>query len=257
MTAEGVDMECYTEFAYLYDTFMEDVPYDKWADLLSCLIKQYGENTRTVLDLGCGTGALTLKLSEMGFDVTGVDNSQDMLSVADSKAFENDKDILFINQDMRTLDLIEKQDCIVSVCDCINYLVLDEDVLDTFGSVKNCLNRDGLFIFDFNTVYKYETVIGDTTIAENREDCSFIWENFYSPDDHINEYDVTFFKKVSDEEDGLFKRFEETHIQRAYTLEEMKLFILKAGFRFITAIDEETGKEPTDRSERIYMVCRK
>ncbi len=257
MTAEGIDMECYTEFAYLYDTFMEDVPYDKWADLLSCLIKQYGENTRTVLDLGCGTGTLTLKLSEMGFDVTGVDNSQDMLSVADSKAFENDKDILFINQDMRTLDLIEKQDCIVSVCDCINYLVLDEDVLDTFGSVKNCLNRDGLFIFDFNTVYKYETVIGDTTIAENRGDCSFIWENFYSPDDHINEYDVTFFKKVSDEEDGLFKRFEETHIQRAYTLEEMKMFILKAGFRFITAIDEETGKEPTDRSERIYMVCRK
>ena len=257
MTAEGIDMECYTEFAYLYDTFMEDVPYDKWADLLSCLIKQYGENTRTVLDLGCGTGTLTLKLSEMGFDVTGVDNSQDMLSVADSKAFENDKDILFINQDMRTLDLIEKQDCIVSVCDCINYLVLDEDVLDTFGSVKNCLNRDGLFIFDFNTSFKYETVIGDTTIAANREDCSFIWENFYSPDDHINEYDVTFFKKVSDEEDGLFKRFEETHIQRAYTLEEMKLFILKAGFRFITAIDEETGKEPTDRSERIYMVCRK
>ncbi len=236
---------------------MEDVPYDKWADLLSCLMKAYGDNIRSVLDLGCGTGTLTLKLSDMGYDVIGVDNSQDMLSVADAKAFENNKDILFINQDMRTLELVEKQDCIVSVCDCINYLVLDEDVLDTFGSVKNCLNRDGLFIFDFNTVYKYETVIGDTTIAENREDCSFIWENFYSPDDHINEYDVTFFKKVSDEEDGLFKRFEETHIQRAYTLEEMKMFILKAGFRFITAIDEETGKEPTDRSERIYMVCRK
>ena len=257
MTAEGIYMECYTEFAYLYDTFMEDVPYDKWADLLSCLIKAYGENTRTVLDLGCGTGTLTLMLSDMGYDVMGVDNSQDMLSVADSKAFESGKEILFINQDMRTLDLVEKQDCIFSICDCINYLLLDEDVLDTFGCVKNCLDNNGLFIFDFNTVYKYETVIGDTTIAENREDCSFIWENFYSVDDHINEYDVTFFKRVSDEGNGLFERFEETHIQRGYTLEEMKMFVLKSGLRFITAIDEETRKEPTEESERIYIVCRK
>ncbi|MCR4789035.1 MAG: class I SAM-dependent methyltransferase [Lachnospiraceae bacterium] len=250
-------MDSYTGFAYLYDTFMEDVPYDKWADLLSCLIGAYGENIKTVLDLGCGTGSMTLRLCDMGYEVTGVDNSEDMLAVATDKAYEVGKDILFINQDMRTLELLEKQDCIISVCDCINYLVLDEDIISAFEHIKECLKKDGLFIFDINTVYKYENVIGNTTISEDREEGSFIWTNYYSTEDHINEYDVTFFKKVSDEDGGLFKRFEETHIQRGFTLAEIKDFLLKCGFRFVTAVDEETRKEPTDTSERIYIVCRR
>ena len=251
-------MECYTDFAYLYDRFMEDVPYEKWADLLSCLIKAYGENVKTVLDLGCGTGNMSLRLADMGYDVMGVDNSEDMLSVASKKAYEADKEILFVNQDMRELELLEKQDCIISVCDCINYLILDEDIEDTFKRVRQCLANDGLFIFDFNTIYKYETVIGDTTIAENREDCSFIWENFYNTDDHTNEYDVTFFAKDgSIKGENLYRKFEETHIQRGYTLDEMKDFIKSSKLKFVTALDEETRKEPTDTSERIYIVCRR
>ena len=117
-----------------------------------------------------------------------------------------------------------------------------------------------MFIFDFNTIYKYETVIGDTTIAENRDDCAFIWENFYSSEDHLNEYDVTFFSKIdtpSSYEDETFRRFTETHIQRGYTLDEMKHFIEKAGLKFVTALDETTRKEPTGISERIYIVARK
>ncbi|MCR4990060.1 MAG: class I SAM-dependent methyltransferase [Lachnospiraceae bacterium] len=250
-------MESYSDFAYLYDTFMEDVPYDDWADLLSCLIKAYGGNVKTVLDLGCGTGNMTMRLAKAGFDVMGVDNSEDMLSVASEKSHEEGLDILYVNQDMRELELLEKQDCIVSICDCINYLVLDEDLISTFEHVKDCLSNDGLFIFDIKTVHMYENVMGNTTIAENRDDCSFIWENYYSVEDHINEYDVTFFKKVSDEEDGLFKRFEETHIQRALTIEELKDLILKCGLRFVTVIDEKTRKEPTADSERVFIVCRK
>ncbi len=249
-------MEAYTDFAYLYDIFMEDVPYEKWADLLSSLFKTYGENVVSVLDLGCGTGTLTELLSDKGYEMTGVDISEDMLSVASAKAFEADKDILYINQDMRELELIEKQDAIVSVCDSINYMITDEDIRETFKHVHGALKKDGLFIFDFNTIYKYETVIGDTTIAENREDCSFIWENYYNPEDNINEYDVTFFTRIS-EDDEIFSRFMETHVQRGYNLEQMKKFAQEAGFIFVRAIDEETMDVPREESERIYLVLRK
>ena len=132
-------------------------------------------------------------------------------------------------------------------------LLMDEDVLQTFHLVNNYLFPGGIFIFDFNTIYKYEEVIGDTTIAENREDCSFIWENFYSCEDHINEYDVTVFER---QEDDLYRRFTETHYQRGYTLEEMKTFLEKAGLIFVTALDEKTHKAPTETSERIYVIAR-
>lgn len=249
-------MEAYTDFAYLYDKFMEDVPYDKWAIFLNSLIKAYNENAKSLVDLGCGTGTLAMLMAKDGYEVTGVDISEDMLAVASNKAINEDQDIMFIRQDMCELELLDMVDIIYSFCDSINYLITDEDVLNCFNAVKNNLNKDGLFIFDFNTVYKYETVIGDTTIAENREDCSFIWENFYSTEDQINEYDVTFFVS-EDENNELFRRFTETHIQRGYEFEDMKKFIEKSGLKFIAAFDEETKKEPTQISERIYIVARK
>ena len=132
-------------------------------------------------------------------------------------------------------------------------LLEDEEVIETFRLINNYLYPGGVFIFDFNTVYKYEQVIGDTTIAENREDCSFIWDNFYHEEECINEYDLTIFVK---EENELFRKFTETHYQRGYTLDEMKIFIKKAGLQFVKAIDADTHKAPTEASERIYMIAR-
>ena len=131
-----------------------------------------------VLDLGCGTGTITELLYEKGYDMIGVDSSEEMLQIALDKKFETGSDILYLCQDMRELDLYSTVGTVVSVCDSLNYLLMDEDVLQTFHLVNNYLFPGGIFIFDFNTIYKYEEVIGDTTIAENREDCSFIWENF-------------------------------------------------------------------------------
>ena len=206
-----------------------------------------------VLDLGCGTGTITELLYEKGYDMIGVDSSEEMLQIALDKKFETRSDILYLCQDMRELDLYSTVGTVVSVCDSLNYLLMDEDVLQTFQLVNNYLFPGGIFIFDFNTIYKYEEVIGDTTIAENREDCSFIWENFYSCEDHINEYDVTVFER---QEDDLYRRFTETHYQRGYTLEEMKTFIEKAGLIFVTALDEKTHEAPTETSERIYVIAR-
>ena len=123
--------------------------------------------------------------------------------------------------------------------------------------VNKFLYPGGLFIFDFNTVYKYQEVIGDTTIAENREDCSFIWENYYHEEACVNEYDLTIFVKTVEKKDGqeLFFRFSETHYQRGYTLEEMKTFVEKAGLKFVQAIDADTHGEPDEVSERIYVIA--
>ena len=206
-----------------------------------------------VLDLGCGTGTITELLYEKGYDMIGVDSSEEMLQIALEKKFETRSDILYLCQDMRELDLYSTVGTVVSVCDSLNYLLMDEDVLQTFHLVNNYLFPGGIFIFDFNTIYKYEEVIGDTTIAENREDCSFIWENFYSCEDHINEYDVTVFER---QEDDLYRRFTETHYQRGYTLEEMKTFLEMAGLIFVTALDEKTHEAPTETSERIYVIAR-
>jgi hypothetical protein len=162
---------------------------------------------------------------------------------------------MYLEQDMRELDLYCTAGTIVSVCDSVNYLLEDEDVLETFRLVNNFLFQKGVFIFDFNTLHKYRDVIGDTTIAENREDCSFIWENYYHEEEHINEYDLTIYYRSSADTDS-FKRSVETHYQRGYTLEEMKSFVEKAGMEFVTAIDADTKAAPGDESERIYIVCR-
>lgn len=267
-----INLEAYTDFAGVYDTFMDDTPYQEWTDFLTELIEKYGiskqkhdtdvinekdeilsSERNLVLDLGCGTGTLTELLYQKGYDMIGVDNSQEMLNIALAKREKTGSDILYLCQDMRELDLYSTIGTVISVCDSVNYLLEDDEVQDTFSLVNNYLYPGGLFIFDFNTVYKYEQVIGDTTIAENREECSFIWENYYHEEERVNEYDLTIFVKEDDSEH--FRRFTETHFQRGYTLEEMKGFVEQAGMEVVLALDADTHKAPTDDSERIYIVA--
>lgn len=279
-------MEAYTDFASVYDTFMDETPYEEWAEFLHELIKKYGisvpvsekrcgrdENVSAekiteenvsetvleseknlVLDLGCGTGTLTELLYFKGYDMIGVDFSQEMLNIAMDKREKSGSGILYLCQDMRELDLYSTVGTVVSACDSVNYLLEDEDVIDTFRLVNNYLYPGGIFIFDFNTVYKYEQVLGDTTIAENRPECSFIWDNYYHDKEHVNEYDLTIF--VKEEAGELFRKFTETHYQRGYTLDEMKAFVVRAGMKFVAAIDADTHQEPTPESERIYLIAR-
>ena len=261
-------MEAYTDFAGVYDTFMDDTLYQEWADFLAQLIEKYGiskpvrdreqgildSERNLVLDLGCGTGTLTELLYQKGHDMIGVDLSQEMLNIALEKKEKSGSEILYLCQDMRELDLFSTVGTVISVCDSVNYLLENDEVEETFGLVNNYLYPGGIFLFDFNTVYKYEQVIGDTTIAENRDDCSFIWENYYHEEDRVNEYDLTIFVKEKKEE--LFRRFTETHFQRGYTLEEMKDFVERAGMEFVLALDADTHEAPTETSERIYVIAR-
>ena len=206
-----------------------------------------------VVDLGCGTGTFTELLYQRGYDMIGVDNAPDMLEIAMEKREKSGSEILYLQQDMRELELYSTVGTVISVCDSVNYILEEDELLEVFRRVNNYLYPGGLFIFDFNTDYKYREVIGDTTIAENREDCSFIWENYYDEESALNEYDVTIFVQ----EDGeLFRRFTETHVQRGYDVERMKKLLTDAGLELLEVQDADMHGEVTGKSERVYMVAR-
>lgn len=242
-------MEAYTGFAQVYDTFMDNVPYDEWGEYLVSLLKKYGVEDGLVLDMGCGTGAMTRYLDAHGYDMTGIDVSEEMLTIAKEKS---SPDILYLLQDMREFELYGTVKAAVSICDSMNYILEKEDLVQVFKLVNNYLDPSGIFIFDMNTEYKYTHLLADGTFAENREESSFIWENFYDEEERINEYDLTLFIK----EGELFRKFEETHYQRCYSLDEVKEAAKEAGMDFVAAYDAFTRESVKDDSERIYLVFR-
>jgi SAM-dependent methyltransferase len=246
-------MEAYTGFAEVYDTFMDNVPYAKWSAWIQTILRQHGIADGLVLDLGCGTGSMTELLAGAGYDMIGIDNSEEMLDLAMKKREQTGADILYLLQDMREFELYGTVHAIVSACDSVNYILEEEELAEVFRLANNYLDPQGIFVFDFNTRYKYEQLLGDTTIAENREACSFIWDNYYDPEDEINEYDLTLFVQ---EEEGLFRKFEETHFQRAYELDTIREILTEAGMVFECAYDAYTMDAPTETSERICVIAR-
>lgn len=250
----GGKMDAYTSFAQVYDLFMDEVPYDEWCGRIADTLKEYGIEKGLVLDLGCGTGSMTERLAACGFDMIGVDASEEMLELADEKRRESGQDILYLLQDMREFELYGTVRAIVSVCDSLNYIPEEEELLQVFRLAHNYLDLDGVFLFDMNTVYKYEKVLGESTIAENREEGSFIWENYYDEQEHLNEYDLTIYIR---EADGRYSRFEETHFQRAYETERILELLDEAGFQTEKLLDADTKEAAGSQTERIFVAARK
>lgn len=247
-------LDAYTSFASVYDTFMDNIPYGEWAKYLIGLLKEYGIADGLVLELGCGTGSMTELLAEAGYDMIGVDNAEEMLEIAMDKRAGSGHDILYLLQDMREFELYGTVKAIVSICDSINYVTEEEDLLSVFRLVNNYLDPHGVFIFDFNTVYKYRELLGNQTIAEDREDCSFIWENYYDDKERLNEYELSLF--IKEEHSDLYRKYQETHFQRAYDLEMMISLVKESGLEYVTAYDAFTKEQPTKKSERIYVIAR-
>ena len=247
-------MEAYTGFAEVYDLFMDNIPYEEWGTYVKGLLKEYGVDEGLVLELGCGTGTMTEILASAGYDMIGIDQSEEMLEEALEKKQESGHEILYLCQDMREFELYGTVKAVVSICDSINYILEEDDLREVFSLVNNYLDPKGMFIFDLNTKYKYEQM-GETTIAENREEASFIWDNYYDPEEEINEYELAIFIPEGEDSD-LYRKFEEVHYQRAYDLATICRLLEEAGMEFVTAYDAFTKDAPRPESERIYVVAR-
>ena len=245
-------MDAYTSFAEVYDMFMDNIPYEDWCGYLTSLLKEYGINDGLVLDLGCGTGTLTELLAKEGYDMIGVDVSEDMLQEAIEKRAESGLPILYLLQDMREFELYGTVRAVVSICGSLNYILDYDGLVHVFSLVNNYLDPKGMFIFDLNTEAKFQAM-GSETIAEVRDEGSFIWENEYDEEEKINSYDLTLFIR---EEDDLYRRYQETHFERAWSLDEIKKALTEAGMEFVAAYDAFTKNAPRKESDRIYVVAR-
>jgi SAM-dependent methyltransferase len=180
----------------------------------------------------------------------GIDNAEDMLAIAREKSGEG---ILYLLQDMREFELYGTVKAAVSICDSMNYILEEKDLYQVFCLVNNYLDPGGIFIFDLNTVYKYREILGEQTIAEDREACSFIWDNYFYEDEMINEYQLSIFVK---EQTDLFRKYQETHYQKAWELETVKKLIEKSGMEVLAIYDAFTYNKPEPDSERVYFVAR-
>lgn len=245
----------YESFAQVYDKFMEDTPYDQWTEYLKEIFKKHEliNNTNIVADLGCGTGNMTERLAENGFDMIGIDLSEEMLAMAKEKAIEKKLDILYLNQDMREFELYGTVDAIVSMCDSINYVTEAEDLLEVFKLVNNYLEPEGLFVFDLNTIYKFDKILGCNSFCETTDNSAYTWENYYDSEERINEFYTNFF---IESEKGLYERHEEFHYEKGYEIDEVIDLIKEAGMEFEAVYDELTFHQPTERSQRIFFVAR-
>lgn len=246
-------MEAYTGFASVYDLFMDNIPYKDWCAYVIGLLKEHGISDGLLLDLGCGTGKLTRLLAAEGYDMIGVDLSEEMLEIALEHEMEDPKQILYLQQDMREFELYGTVRAIVSICDSMNYLEDYEDLVQVLRLANNYLDPKGIFIFDMNTVYKYREQLGEQTIAENREESSFIWENYFDEGEMVNEYDLTLFIR---DEDGRYSKYEETHYQKAFEISEVLKAVKEAGMELVAVYDAFTREPVKENSDRVYFVVR-
>ncbi|MBN2898107.1 MAG: class I SAM-dependent methyltransferase [Clostridia bacterium] len=252
-------MTAYSGFAKIYDAYMQAEDYDRWLMGIQALIKEYGVPTKHVLELACGSGAMSVLLAKQGYDVIGLDISEEMLMVAKDKALEERVRIGFFQQDMVNYELNNTFDTVLCICDGMNYVLEEEDLESVFERVHHSLTDKGLFIFDISTYYKLKYILGESTIAESREDSAFIWENFYDEDESILSFELTVFT----EENGVYRRSDEVHEQRAYKIADIKR-LSEDYFEWMTVvtdtfdvIDVKNYDEETMTNERVFFVLKK
>lgn len=242
--------DSYRNLARVYDRLMDDVDYGRWLDYARRI---WGDRKpETVVDLACGTGTMAKMLAQQGFRVIGVDISEDMLAVAEEKS--RGLDVRYLHQDMRALTLSEPVDTVVCFFDSINYLLEEEDVVRTFEQVFAQLEEGGTFLFDVHTPYKIREIFADNAFHMVDEDVSYIWQCESDPDSLVVEHDLTLFVR---EPDGVYRRFDEIHRQRAYEPEKLECWLKQAGFRKVSVTADFGGKVLGADDDRAFFAAYK
>ena len=245
----------YGVFSEFYDALTANVSYDTVAQVLSSLLTRYGKSRGLLLDLACGTGSVSVRLAEKGYEVIGVDLSPEMLAEAQNKAYKNGQNILFLCQDMTKLDLYGTVDAAVCTLDGLCHLPDEGSVFAALGKVSLFMNPGGVFLFDVNSVYKHRAVLGNNTFVYDTDEVYCVWQNTLLPDGVTVQMDLDFFEPVSDE--GDYVRQSERFTERAYPRETLEAMLKKAGFTVLGVFDGYTENPAHDTSERLLFAVRK
>lgn len=245
-------MNAYESLAGVYDALTEDVGYERRADYLEKLFKRSRIPVRTVLDLACGTGEITALLTERGYELIGVDASPEMLARARKKA-ENlsGEPPVFLNQAMPELDLYGTVDAAVCCLDSLNYLTSPRDVQRTFQRLHLFISPGGVLLFDVNSVEKLASLDGQVFLDE-REDIYCVWRTEYEKRSRLCTYWMDIFTRRPD---GGWNRSEEEHRQRGYTVDELRTWLMDAGFTRIRTFGDCRMAAPRENEQRIYFAA--
>lgn len=245
----------YNDFAYIYDKLMKpDVNYGEWVDYIENIFAYYDKDVKLAADLACGTGNFTVPLAKRGYDMIGVDVSEDMLNVARDKARAEKADILFLNQNIADIDLYGTVDAFLCMIDGVNYVLSPQSLYEAAKKIRTCfLEPDGLFIFDISTRHKLKNIIGNNTFVHSEKDIFYTWQNRYINSKHLSDMYLNFFVR---KKNGMYERFEERHLQRAYSADEIVHIFKKAGFTDIDMFEPLTFEKPSENSRRIVFVAR-
>lgn len=246
----------YQHFAYLYDELMKDVDYYQWITFVKAKLpkESISKSNLRILDLACGTGELSLRLADEGFEVTGVDLSEEMLSVAQEKALAKGKQITFYQQNMIELSGHHEFDVILCFCDSLNYLSSIDEVKQTFQSIYEQLKDGGLLLFDVHSTYKMNNIFLDQTFVSNDDEISFIWHCYQGEFENSIEHDLSFFVKKENGDD--YARYDEVHFQRTFDIPIYRKWLEEVGFTVIE-ITSDFQSTISSEPERIFFTAKK
>lgn len=245
-------MSSYCDFAGFYDELTENVEYEKRCEYIKSFFEKYNITGKTVLDLACGTCSVTLPLAKCGYKIVGVDLSEEMLEIASEKLFECGCDFSLIKANMTDFALPERADAAVCSLDSINHLNSLGDVKNAFSCVYDSLKENSIFVFDVNTIYKHNEILGDNTFIFDEDDYYIVWDN-----EHIDDRNVRILIDMFIFNGSSYDRKSEEFTETAYEIDELKKMLYDVGFSSIEVYDELTENEPRSDSERLYFVCKK
>lgn len=245
----------YGIFSSVYDILTENVEYERIADKICSLLTRNGINGGLLLDLGCGTGTLSFLLENKGYDVIGVDPSEDMLAVANEKKYDENSSAIFLCQSGEKLDLYGTIDCAVCVLDTINHIPSLEKIRETFKKISLFMNLGGIFVFDINTVYKHEKILGDNTFVYDMDEVYCVWQNTFDAENDKTDIDLDFF--IKNEDDECFERYSESFSEYAYKTEDILNVLKECGFKILALTDDYTDNEVIENTQRITITAKK
>ena len=242
----------YQAFAELYDELMNDVDYEGWADYYVRLLSIYGVRNGKICECACGTGSLTIPLFKRGFQMTGVDVSQDMLWQAAQKTRKQGIAIPYVRQDMRALNLHRPMDAVLATCDGVNYLLTEEDLLSFFRAAYRAVRPGGAFLFDVSTPHKLKDILCQGLFGEDREDITYLWQNTWHEKRQTVELDLTFFVRDGD---GKYRRIDEQQHQRAWDQQTLKETLWRAGFRAVSLYGDFGMNAAAEENQRWHVAA--